>query len=339
MAFVLLFIVLPVVSVISIYLLVGMGSFGDLPNKTELKNISNPIASELYASNDKLIAKYFIENRTYLNQEDINLYYKNALIATEDHRFLRHSGIDYRSLIRVFIKTILLQRDASGGGSTISQQLAKNLYPRKRFKFFSTVINKFREMHTAKRLEKVYSKDEIIWLYSSTVSFGEQAFGLATASHRFFNKNPKDLFLEEAATLVGMLKATSYYSPRKNPERSRQRRNLVISQMEKYGYLDNRAASTLKQTPLKLDYQSARQELDLARYFKQFVKKEFKQLSTELRKDDGSPYNIYYDGLKITSTLDYDLQIASLNIVQSHMSKLQKIFEESWKGGLFIRQE
>ena len=316
-----------------LYNLIGWGLIGELPSKAAIKNISNPIASELYTSNEKLIGRYYIENRTFLKKEELNDLYKNALIATEDHRFYKHKGVDYKSLMRVLIKTILLQRDASGGGSTITQQLAKNLYPRKKYAVLSTVINKFREMHIAKRIEKVYSKEEILWMYSNTVSFGEQAFGLATASKRFFNKKPHDLLIEEAATLVGMLKATSYYSPRKHPDRAKSRRNVVLSQMAKYDFLNDNALTQLKKTPLKLDYQTESEVLGFAQYFQQYIKKEFLKISEHLRKEDGSQYNIYNDGLKIYSSLDYDLQVSAQKIVQNHMRSLQKVFEDSWKGG------
>jgi len=307
--------------------------FCEIPSDQAIKSINNPIASELYTSNDKLIGRYYIENRTHLKKENINDLYKNALIATEDHRFYEHNGVDYKSLGRVLIKSIFLQRDASGGGSTITQQLAKNLYPRKRFKLLSTVINKFREMHIAKRIERLYTKEEIIWMYSNTVSFGERAFGLATASNRFFNKEPKDLLIEEAATLVGILKATTYYSPRKHPERAEKRRNVVLGQMMKRGYINEEALNSLRKSPIKLDYQAEDEVLGLAQYFKQHVKKEFEEISSTIRKGDGSKYNIYNDGLKIYTSLDYDLQVSAEKIVQNHMKSLQKIFENSWKGG------
>ena len=305
----------------------------DLPSQQELKAIQNPIASELYTADEKLIGKYFLENRSNLQSDDLNDFYKDALISTEDRRFYTHKGVDSRSLFRVFFKSILLQKDASGGGSTLTQQLVKNLYPRKRYRLLSTVFNKYREMAIARRMEKVYSKEDILVLYSNTVSFGEQAFGLATAARRFFNKAPKDLLLEEAATLVGILKATSYYSPRNHPERAKRRRNIVLSQMVNYGTLDEEIADQLKSLPLSLDYQAYAAREELARYFKQQVKKEFATWSLNQSKTDGSKYDLESDGLKIISTLDYDMQIAAENSMQSHMSRLQTLFVKSWEGG------
>ena len=305
----------------------------DLPSQVELKDIQNPIASELYTRDEKLIGKYFLENRSDLRFEDLNDHFKHALVATEDRRFYDHHGVDTKSLFRVFFKSILFQQDGSGGGSTITQQLVKNLFPRKRYSIFSTLCNKYREMAIAKRLEKIYTKDDILLLYANTVSFGEQAFGLATAAKRFFNKQPNELLIEEAATLVGILKATSYYSPRNYPDRAKSRRNIVLQQMVNNKYLKQDVNDQLKNLPLVLNYQSPSDRIELARYFKQQVKKDFQKWSLGVSKADGSKYNIKKDGLKIISTLDYDMQIAAERIMQSHMSKLQELFLKSWESG------
>lgn len=229
--------------------LVAFEVLDDLPSKEELAQIQNPYGSELYSADGQLIGRFYSENRSPLKAADLNEFYKSALLATEDIRFFDHNGVDNRSLFRVLFKTILLQNEASGGGSTLTQQLAKNLYPRKRYRYFSTVFNKFREMEIAKRLEKIYSKDEIMVLYSNTVSFGERAFGLPTAARRFFNKTPKDLTLEESALLVGLLKATSNYSPRRYPERAKQRRNVVFAQLARYDFIDDSTKVRLSMPP------------------------------------------------------------------------------------------
>lgn len=304
----------------------------ELPSKLELKDIQNPIASELYTLDEKLIGKYYLENRSDLKFTDVNEYFKNALIATEDKRFYSHNGVDNRSLLRVFFKSILFQQESSGGGSTITQQLVKNLYPRKRYSICSTICNKYREMAIAKRLESMYTKNDILLLYANTVSFGEQAFGLATAAKRFFNKKPNELLIEEAATLVGILKATTYYSPRNYPDRAKVRRNVVLKQMLRNEYLKHDVFLQLKELPMVLDYQSPSDRIELARYFKQQVKKEFEEWSLGVSKEDGSKYDIETDGLTIVSTLDYDMQIAAEQIMQSHMSRLQQLFLKSWEG-------
>ncbi|NNF36938.1 MAG: penicillin-binding protein, partial [Saprospiraceae bacterium] len=315
------------------YFLVTTGSVVDIPSTKELVQVRKPVASSLYDRNGELLGKYYIENRSEIEVEDLNDFYKNALIATEDIRFYKHNGVDTRSLFRVLLKTIFLQRDASGGGSTITQQLAKNLYPRKRYKLFGTLVNKFREMEIARRLEDIYEKDEILLFYSNTVSFGERAFGLHTAAHRFFNKRPDELLLEEAATLVGMLKATSYFSPRNHPERAQSRRNVVLGQMAKYDFITDVTYDQISQLPLNLNYQAPSSSSEEALYFKEQVRKEFKEWTLTTSKPDGSKYEIYKDGLKVYSTLDVKLHRQAEKIIQKHMARLQKTFVDSWKGG------
>jgi penicillin-binding protein 1A len=323
----------PIVLLSFLFVLVRFEVIGELPSEKEIASIENPNASELYASDGKLIGRFFIENRTNLDFEDLGRYYTDALIATEDIRFYEHNGIDVRSLARVAVKSVLMQQSSSGGGSTLTQQLVKNLYPREEYRFFSLIINKFREMSIARRIEKVYSKDQILLLYSNTVSFGELAFGLKTGSERFFNKKPDKLMLEEAATLVGILKAPSYYSPRNHPERARQRRDIVLRQMAKYDFITAKVANELSDLPLKIDYQPPRQKVQSARYFKEQVRREFDEWSLGESREDGSKYSLYTDGLKVYSTLDLDMQSAAEEEMRVHMKKLQQIFEQSWRGG------
>lgn len=328
----LLCMILCVSTLSSLYILVGLGVFGELPSSQDIKNTSNPVASDIYAQGDVYLGSYFIENRSYLDSLSVSPHFKKALVAIEDHRFYQHAGIDYISLLRVLFKTILLQENNSGGGSTLSQQLAKNMFPRKRYLILGLLINKFREMHTARRIEKTYDKDKILWLYASTVSFGEQAFGLATASKRFFNKNPEDLLLEEAALLAGLLKATSYYNPRNYPERAIWRRNLVIDRMVKLGYLNEMDASRIKEKAIVLDYQPARMPGQPARYFKEYLKKEFNLIADTLRKPDGSLYNLEHDGLKLYTSLDMALQTEALEARNRYLAELQALLETAWSG-------
>ena len=227
----------PFLIVLLLFLLVRFGAIGELPTAEEMSEIRNPVSSSLLDAEGALVAEYYIENRTNVELENISPFFINGLIATEDARFYLHGGIDYRSLGRVLVKSILLQNDSSGGGSTITQQLVKNVFKRKRYGILTMPINKLSEIIAAHRLENIYSKDEILRLYVNTVSFGERAFGINTASNRFFNKAPSELNLSEAATLVGILKAPTYYSPRRFPERARARRNVVLSQLHKYEYL------------------------------------------------------------------------------------------------------
>jgi len=314
-------------------ILVSLEAFGSLPSAEELRNIKNPLASEMYATDGQIIGKYYVENRSQLSSADLNENYIHALVATEDARFFRHGGVDYKSLMRVLFKTILLRKDRSGGGSTITQQLAKNLFPRKRHLMLSTVINKFREMSIAKRIEKVYSKEEILLLYSNTVSFGERAFGLSVASKRFYNKPPSELTLSESATLVGMLKATSYYSPRNYPDRAKRRRNVVVQQMLKYDYLQPTDTIGLMSQDVALDYTPLSKEEDFARYFKQYVSQQFRNWQDTTEVEGKEDLRLPYDGLKIYTTIDFDMQVAAERIMYDHMGKLQNIFERSWEGG------
>lgn len=299
--------------ILSLYLMAAIGIFGQIPSDDKIRNIVNPVASELYARDGEKIGTFYIENRLFLDSTKINRHFRNALIAVEDHRFYEHRGIDYRSLARVLIKSVLLNQK-SGGGSTLTQQLVKNLFPRKRFLLFSTLINKFREMHLAHRFERIYTKDEILWKYCATVSFGEQAFGLASASQQFFSKAPDDLLLEEAALLAGILKATSYYSPRRFPERARERRNVVLLQMVIHAYLEESKAMQLMAKPLNLAYSKPAQGEGNFGYFKQYIQKEFAALSDSLRKQDGSLYDLNRDGLVIQTSLDYELHMMALEI-------------------------
>ncbi|MGY8914810.1 MAG: transglycosylase domain-containing protein, partial [Flavobacteriales bacterium] len=230
------------------------GVFGKLPTAEYLQGLKNPVTSTIYASNKEAIGYYFLQNRSNVDSSQISPNLKNALVATEDTRFYDHGGIDYKSYGRVFVKSIILGQNA-GGGSTITQQVAKNLFGREKQFFLSTPINKIREVFIAMRLENIYDKDEILLLYFNTVSFGENTYGIEKAANRFFNKPPEELTLPECATLVGLLKAPTYYNPRSFPERSEQRRNVVLSQMEKYGFLTAEEFAEAK-APLKLDYQT-----------------------------------------------------------------------------------
>lgn len=310
---------------------VYIGIFGRIPSGAELKNIQNYLASEIYSADNVLLGKYYIQNRTNVNYEDIPQYLIDALISTEDARFYRHNGIDKRSIIRVLFKTILLQKESSGGGSTITQQLAKNLYKRKRYSIVTVPVNKFREMIIAVRLEKVYEKKDILELYLNTVSFGENTYGIETASGRFFNKHPANLRIEEAALLIGMLKGTHIYNPKNQTEKALHRRNTVLSQMVKYGYLDISRADSLKKLPLRLNYKKLTHNEGLAPYFREFLRLQLIDFFKNHAKEDGSTYNIYTDGLRIYTTINSDLQAYAEDAVKKHLSKLQGEFDQHWK--------
>ena len=310
---------------------VYIGIFGHIPTGAELKNIQNYLASEIYSADDVLLGKYYIQNRTNVYYEDIPQYLIDALISTEDARFYRHNGIDKRSILRVLFKTILLQKESSGGGSTITQQLAKNLYRRKRYSIVTTPVNKFREMIIAVRLEKVYEKKDILELYLNTVSFGENTYGIETASERFFNKHPANLRIEEAALLIGMLKGTHIYNPKNQTEKALHRRNIVLNQMVKYDYLGINRADSLKKLPLRLNYKKLTHNEGLAPYFREFLRLQLMDFFKNYVKEDGTRYNIYTDGLKIYTTINSDLQAYAEDAVKNHLSKLQGEFNQHWR--------
>jgi penicillin-binding protein 1A len=313
-------------------LLVLLGAFGPVPGREELEQIRNPVATEIYTSDGELMGTYHIQNRQYLEPYQVTSTIRNALIATEDARFYKHHGIDFRSLGRVLFKSILLGKESSGGGSTLSQQLAKNLYPRDRSGLLSMPVNKLREMIMASRIEKIYTKDEILLIYLSTVPFGENTFGIRSASLLYFNKEPTGLRTEETAVLVGMLKATHLYDPVRNPERALTRRNVVLGQMEHYGYLDRETADSLQGIPLEVEYHPLPHYAGIAPYFREFLRGEMETWCSEHMNEEGEPYNLYTDGLKIYTTIDSRLQQYAEDAMKEQMARLQPVFEAQWRG-------
>ena len=293
-----------------------------LKNKEELLNYRNAAASLVLSEEGELLGKYFLENRTNISFGQIPENLKNALIATEDIRFYEHKGTDARSFFRVLIKSILLNDRSSGGGSTITQQLAKNMFGRKTRGLLPVVSNKVREIKTAKRLEKVFTKEEILTLYLNTVSFGENVYGIEAASVRFFNKTAELLKTEESALLVGMLKANTFYNPRLRPQNAITRRNVVLKQMEKYNYLKPREADSLSALPLVIDYKS--DSSGPADYFLVQVRKEAEEILQGLFSVSGKKWDAERDGLIITTTLNHSLQNYANQAFSSHLPVMQK---------------
>ncbi len=321
-----------VIFVFSFFLMLYFGAFGKIPTTTVLKDIRNHEASEIYSSDGVLLGKYYVENRALVGLDEISPDIINALIATEDARFFQHNGIDIRAFIRVFFKTILLSDESSGGGSTISQQLAKNVYKRKQHRFLTIPINKIKEMIIARRLEKVYTKEELINLYLNTVPFGSNMFGVEVAANQLFNTTAKDIKTADAAVLVGMLKGNTYYNPVRNPKNATKRRNTVLAQMKKYGYLDEITFDSLYQLPLVVEYSKEGSNLGMATYFRENLRQDLKTLISEYKKPNGDPYNIYTDGLKIHTTVHSKMQQYAEEAVSEQLKLLQKSFDKHWKG-------
>ncbi|MFN4763602.1 penicillin-binding protein 1A [Gillisia sp. Q332] len=306
------------------------GLFGTIPSSKELSELKQNEATQILASNGNLIGKYYIFDRQPINYDQLPEHLINALVATEDARFFEHSGIDGRSLFRVFFKSILLQDKSSGGGSTLTLQLAKNLYGRKNYGYFGIVVNKLQESIIAQRLEDIYNKNEILLLYLNTVPFSDNTFGIESASMKFFDKHTRELSLEEAAVLVGMLKASHYFNPRIFPERSRLRRDVVLVQMEKYGYLTGEEMERAKQRDLVLDYHFYSHDQGLAPYFREQLRKDVTSILDTLKNKDGESFNIYRDGLIIHTSLDFEMQEYAEEAVQDHLNELQQTHEKSY---------
>lgn len=319
---------------LSVGLLVSLiywGAFDPLPTYAELKAIQNNTASEVYSEDGVLLGRYYVENRVNADFDEIPVHLVNALVATEDARFFEHSGIDARALARVAIKTVLFSDRSAGGGSTLSQQLAKNLFQRQRYGILTIPVNKVREMFVARRLERIYEKEELLRLYLNTVPFGENIFGIKIAAQRFFNKSASDLQLEEAAVLVGMLKANTYYNPLNHPDRAARRRNVVLEQMVRYGYLQQAIADSLAALPVRVEATPVGYDDGLATYFRAHLIPELEKILADHPKPDGNPYNLYTDGLKIYTTIDSRLQAYAERALHDQMSRIQARFDQDWK--------
>lgn len=304
--------------------------FGYSPTIKDIKTPVLNIVSEVYTSDGKLIGKYYKENRTPVDYDSISPAVIDALVATEDVRFFNHWGVDFRSFVSSMISTATGDRR---GASTITQQLAKNLYSTRNRKsqgavkyipLVRTGVYKFKEWMTAYKLESHYTKEEILTLYLNTVPFGSNTFGIKTASKRYFDKDAIKLQVEEAAMLVGMLKATTTYNPIRNPEKSLERRNVVLSQMEKYDYLTPEEFKKYSKRPLKLDLGSLDEGSDGGSYLRSAVARYLEKWC----EDNG--YDLDTDGLKIYTTIDSKMQQYAQEAVDSQMKLLQRRLENVW---------
>ena len=339
-------------SIILIFWLITKGALGYLPPLDELQNPKNTFATEVISSDMQLLGRYYRqENRVGVNYEDISPNMINALIATEDARFYNHTGIDFKSLFRAIIKM-----GRAGGGSTITQQLAKQLWSPRANNIFERALQKPIEWVIATKLERLYSKEEILTMYLNQFDFLYNAVGIKSAAQVYFSTTPDQLTIEEAAMLVGMCKNPSMYNPRRRPERALNRRNTVLDQMCKYGYLSTQECDSLQALPVDIKYQSVDHKQGLAPYFREYLRqiltaKEPKksnysewnahQYDIDMRlwrenplygfcnknhKSDGTPYDLYHDGLRIYTTIDSRMQKYAEEAVSEHMQDLQKSF-------------
>ncbi len=323
--------------VLAVFLLfagISWGFFGFMPSFEDLENPTSYQASEIISSDQQILGSYYIENRTNVEYSDLSPFLVQALIATEDSRFYQHCGVDLRSLGRVFFKSILRGDRSGGGGSTITQQLAKNLFPRKNLSKIGLAVRKLKEWVIAAKLERNYTKNEIIAMYFNTVDFGNNAYGIKTAANTYFGKHPSDLEVDEAAILVGMLKATSYYNPVRNPENALNRRNVVFGQMQKAGFITKDQYRELAGMPLDMSrFVRQTHEEGLATYFREYLRQWMTDWCKTHKKADGKPYDLYRDGLRIYTTINARLQAHAEDAVAEWIGgTLQNDFYKDVKG-------
>lgn len=323
---------LPGIFILSIY----FGAFGPIPDSADLLHYKNKTASLVFTEDGELIGRYFEQNRTNVSYRQIPEHLVNALIATEDVRFFKHEGIDSRSLLRVIVKSVLFSDPDAGGGSTITQQLVKNMFGRKSYGFLSLPVNKIREALIARRLEKNYTKEDILALYLNTVAFGENLYGIESAARRYFNKGTENLRIEQSAVLTGMLKANTTYNPHLNPESSINRRNVVLLQMAKYDFLSPAETDSLCKLPLGLDYANL-ESGGPADYFLVRVKRDAEKILEEIKRNTGREWNLEEDGLTIKTTLSIKLQRYAIKAYREHLSVMQEKLRDQYRSTAGIR--
>jgi penicillin-binding protein 1A len=310
--------------------LTSYGFFGSLPTFDQLENPKNNLATEIISDDGIILGKYFYENRSNTKYSEFPDHLVNALIATEDIRFYNHSGIDVIALLRAVKGQFL--GGSSGGASTISQQLAKMLFTERPASGLERVMQKFKEWVIAVRLEKQYTKEEIMTMYFNKFDFVNNAVGIKSAAQIYFNTSPSKLSIQEGAMLVGMFKNPSLYNPNRRVEITTDRRNVVIDQMSKYEFISRQEADSLKALPIVLDFKKADHNEGLAPYLREYLRIDLKKWCKENKKADGTNYNLYTDGLKIYTGINSRMQRYAEEALKSHIASLQKDFYKHWKG-------
>ena len=310
------------------FLFASWGIFGSMPSFEDLENPDSNLATEIISSDGVVLGKYFEKNRSQLKYADLPKNLIDALIATEDARFYEHSGIDGRGTLRA-----ISSFGTSGGASTLTQQLAKQLFHGEGSKFLPfRIVQKIKEWIIAIRLERQYTKNEIIAMYCNVYDFGNNSVGVSSAAKTYFSKEPKDLTISESAILVGMFKNSGLYNPIRNPEGVTNRRNVVLSQMEKGKIITEAQKEKLQSLPIKLNFKLETHKEGTATYFREYLRDYLKKWAEENKKPDGSDYDIYKDGLKIYTTIDSRMQIHAEEAVTAHMANLQEEFFIQSKG-------
>ena len=313
-------------SITGVFILFGgaaFGLYGPMPDLQQLENPRTNLASQIISSDGNILGKYYFdENRTPIGFDEIPINMIEALIATEDERFYEHSGIDWLGTLRAF--AFLGKR---GGASTISQQLARQIFVGVRSQnLIKTILQKAQEYVIAVQLEKRYTKKEILSMYLNKYDFGYQADGIRSAAKIFFNKTPGELKIEESATLVGMLKNSSYFNPIRRPERVKARRNIVFQQLLRNQLISKKDKDSLDKIPLIVNYTPESHREGLATYFRAYLKEFMDGWINENLKSDGTKHNLYRDGLRIFTTIDSRMQLFAEDAVSGHIENLQKEF-------------
>ena len=350
----------PFIVIIILFVLISKGKLGPMPSFVELENPEYYLAAQVFSEDGVLLGKISIENRTWTEYKDLSHFLTDALIATEDVRYTRHSGIDIKGLGRAAIRTVLMGQ-STGGGSTITQQLAKQLYPRDTARNSSVMrkiklgVSKVKEWQTAIKLERSYTKEEIITMYLNKFDFSYGAIGIRSAARVYFNTTPDSLNLQQAAVLIGMLKASTKYNPIRNYDLMVQRRNVVISQMAKYGYVNTKIAASAMKLPIDVDFRVEDHNSGMATYLRRYLTKTMRRPEPDRKnyvrqesydeamwewnsnplygwcnknkKPDGSPYDVYRDGLKIYTTINSRMQKYAEEALAEHLSRdVQPVF-------------
>ena len=309
------------------FLFASWGLFGSMPSFEDLENPDSNLATEIISSDGVVLGKYFEKNRSQLKYSDLPKNLVDALVATEDERFYEHSGIDGRGTLRAIVSL-----GTSGGASTLTQQLAKQLFHGEGSKFLPfRIVQKIKEWIIAIRLERQYTKNEIIAMYCNVYDFGNYSVGVSSAAQTYFSKTPKDLTIDESAILVGMFKNSGLYNPVKNPQGVKNRRNVVLSQMGKGGIITEGQKEKLQALPITLKFKLESHREGTATYFREYLRDYMKKWMEENKKADGSDYNIYKDGLKIYTTIDSRMQLHAEEAVEKHMANLQEQFFDEAK--------
>ena len=319
--------------IVLFFFCVAKGVFGTMPTFEELENPQTNLATEIISCDGKVLGTYYVENRSNVRYSELSPYIPQALISIEDERFTEHSGIDEKALFRVAFGVITGRK--KGGGSTITQQLAKNLFPRgENLSKPKLVLRKFQEWITATKLEYNYSKEEIVAMYLNTVAFGHNAYGIRSAAKTFFDKSPKDLNIEESALMAGVVNAPTRFSPIRNPERSTERRNRVLKKMAENGYITQKECDSISLIPIDMShFKVMDHNSGQATYFREFLRGELQVWAKNTKRPDGQPYNIYRDGLRIYTTINSRMQQYAEEAVRDFMGKeLQPMFYRHWKG-------